>query len=127
MMARLRRFLASMTGRLFVILLVGMLSAAIGATLLAEAHRRQEFEQQNLMRMADRLQGFVALLESNPELRARLLETGWGGPEGISYAEAPRTDFFVAPELRKKLYLLQTQVLIRKAWASATKLEGSAA
>jgi len=30
-MARLRRFLASMTGRLFVILLVGMLSAAIAA------------------------------------------------------------------------------------------------
>ncbi len=76
MMRRLRQFLASMTGRLFVILLLGMLSAAIGATLLAEAHRRQEFEQQNLMRMADRLQGFVALLESNPELRARLLETG---------------------------------------------------
>lgn len=76
MMRRLRRFLASMAGRLFVILLAGMLAAAIGATLLADAHRRQEFEQQNLMRMADRLQGFVGLLESNPELRARLLETG---------------------------------------------------
>ncbi|MCA7024083.1 MULTISPECIES: ATP-binding protein [Stenotrophomonas] len=76
MTQRLRRFLASMTGRLFVILLAGMLAAAIGATLLADTHRRQEFEQQNLMRMADRLQGFVALLEINPELRARLLETG---------------------------------------------------
>ena len=73
MTQRLRRFLASMTGRLFVILLAGMLAAAIGATLLADTHRRQEFEQQNLMRMADRLQGFVALLEINPELRARLL------------------------------------------------------
>ena len=51
--------------------------------VLAEAHRRQEFEHQNLMRMADRLQGFVALLENNPELRPRLLETG-----GASVREA---------------------------------------
>jgi len=92
MMDRLRRFLASMAGRLFVILLVGMMAAAIGATLLAEAHRRQEFEHQNLMRMADRLQGFVALLENNPELRPRLLETG-----GASVREI-RGEVHVGPE-----------------------------
>lgn len=75
------------------------------------------------------LQSAAELVEQglSEDRNARLLETGWGGPEGISYAEAPRTDFFVAPELRKKLYLLQTQVRIPKAWASATKLEGSAA
>ncbi len=91
-MTRLRHFLSSMTGRLFVILLAGMMAAAIVATLLAEARRRQEFEQQNLMRMADRLQGFVNLLEGNPELRTRLLEAG-----GATVREA-RGEFHVGEE-----------------------------
>lgn len=75
-MNRLRRFLSSMVGRLFVILLLGMGVAAIGATLLAGAKRQQEFERQNLNRIADRLQGFVNLLDESPELRERLLAVG---------------------------------------------------
>ena len=75
-MSRLRRFLSSMVGRLFVILLLGMSVAAIGATLLAGAKRQQEFERQNLTRIADRLQGYVNLLDGNPELRERLLAAG---------------------------------------------------
>ena len=75
-MKRLRRFLSSMVGRLFVTLLLGMGVAAIGATLLAGAKRQQEFERQNLTRIADRLQGYVTLLDSNPELRERLLAAG---------------------------------------------------
>jgi len=75
-MIRLRRFLSSMVGRLFVILLLGMGVAAVGATLLAGAKRQQEFERANLNRIADRLQGFVNLLDGNLELRARLLAAG---------------------------------------------------
>lgn len=75
-MTSLRRFLSSMVGRLFVILLLGMSVAAVGATLLAGAKRHQEFERANLNRIADRLQGFVNLLDGNPELRARLLAAG---------------------------------------------------
>jgi len=75
-MTRLRRFLSSMAGRLFVILLLGMMAAAIGATALAGMRRAQEFERQNLARIADRLQGFVNLLDGNPELRSRLLAVG---------------------------------------------------
>ncbi len=75
-MNRLRRFFASMVGRLFVILLLGMSVAAIGATMLASAKRQQEFERQNLNRIADRLQGYVNLLDGNPELRERLLDSG---------------------------------------------------
>lgn len=77
-MKRLRRFLSSMAGRLFVILLLGMMAAAIGATALAERRRMQEFERQNMARIADRLQGFVNLLDDNPELRSRLLAVGGG-------------------------------------------------
>ena len=75
-MKRLSRFFASMVGRLFVILLLGMSVAAIGATMLASAKRQQEFERQNLNRIADRLQGFVNMLDGNPELRERLLDSG---------------------------------------------------
>lgn len=78
-MNALRRFLASMRGRLFVLLLVGMTVAAVGATLLANARREQEFERQNLARVADRLQGYVTLLDANPELRERLLANGGPG------------------------------------------------
>ncbi|KAF1055683.1 MAG: Osmolarity sensor protein EnvZ [Stenotrophomonas maltophilia] len=75
-MKRLRSFLSSMVGRLFVILLLGMSVAAIGATMLASTKRQQEFERQNLNRIADRLQGYINLLDGNPELRQRLLEVG---------------------------------------------------
>jgi len=57
-------------------LLIGMMVAAIGATALAERRHLQEFERHNLIRSADRLQGFVNLLDNNVELRARLLEVG---------------------------------------------------
>lgn len=73
-MSRLRDYCASMAGRLFLILLVGMLTAAMSAVLLANARRRLDFERQNEVRTADRLHDFVELLdEANPELRARLL------------------------------------------------------
>ncbi|MQP77212.1 HAMP domain-containing protein [Stenotrophomonas sp. MYb238] len=99
-MSRLRRFLASMAGRLFVILLVGMMAAAIGATLLADMHRRQEFEHQNLVRIADRLQGFVNLLDGNPELRPRLLAVG-----GASVREASG-EFRIGKEDRALMEIL---------------------
>jgi|GEM_PF-67339 len=73
---RLRRFLSSMAGRLFIVLLSGMMVAAICATALAERRHVREFERHNLARSADRLQGFVNLLDENVELRARLLEIG---------------------------------------------------
>lgn len=80
MIAGLRRYLASMAGRLFLILLAGMLAAAVVATLLANAKRRQDFDRQNVARTADRLQDFVQLLDGgSAELRARLLDLGGPG------------------------------------------------
>lgn len=77
-MKRLRDYLGSMAGRLFVILLLGMGGSAIVVAALANASRQQEFERQQLVRAADRLQGFVQLLDSNPEIRERLLGAGIG-------------------------------------------------
>lgn len=44
------------------------------------------------------------------DLDARLLETGWGGEQRITYADPARTDFFVAPALRAQLLALQARV-----------------
>ena len=34
---------------------------------------------------------------------ARLFETGWGGPDGVTYADPVRVDFLVAPALKLRL------------------------
>jgi len=90
-MKRLRPFLASMAGRLFIMLLIGMMVAAICATALAERRHLQEFERHNLIRSADRLQGFVNLLDSDIDLRARLLEVGGASVRPIHDADSFRT------------------------------------
>jgi len=90
-MKRLRHFLASMAGRLFVVLLVGMMVAAICATALAERRHLQEFERHNLVRSADRLQGFVNLLDSDKDLRARLLKVGGASVRPIHDEDSFRT------------------------------------
>ncbi|VGO07678.1 Sensor histidine kinase [plant metagenome] len=79
-MNRARRYFATMAGRLFLVLLLGMSAAAMLATVLAEAKRRQDAEHQEMLRSADRLIGYVNLLEESPaELRARLVELGGPG------------------------------------------------
>ena len=77
-MKRLRQFFGSMAGRLFAILLLGMGGSAFVVAALANASRQQDFERQQLLRAADRLQGFVQLLDGNPEIRERLLSASTG-------------------------------------------------
>ncbi|OZI41955.1 ATP-binding protein [Bordetella genomosp. 4] len=79
-MKRLRRFFGTMAGRLFLILLLGMSAAALLATVLAEARRQQDEAHQNMVRAADRLHGYVNMLDNSPaELRQRLIELGGPG------------------------------------------------
>lgn len=79
-MKRLRGFFGSLAGRLFLILVLGMSAAAIVATLIANAKRRQDFDRQLAERTAERLQGYVDLLDSSEgELRASLLSVGGPG------------------------------------------------
>ncbi|WDS35457.1 ATP-binding protein [Pseudoxanthomonas sp.] len=91
-MSRLRGFFGSLAGRLFLILVLGMSAAAIGATLIANAKRRQDFDRQLAERTAERLQGYVELLDSSEgQLRANLLRVGGPGirvrsdaPQGVA-------------------------------------------
>jgi len=78
-MSPLRAYFASMTGRLFVLLAVGMGAAAVIATAISDAKAAREFERQLVERTADRLQAFVEFLDASPQsVRERLL--GQGGP-----------------------------------------------
>ena len=96
-MNRLAGSLSSMAGRLFLILVLGMLAAAMTATWLADVRRRQEVASLGLTRTADRLQDVVELLDlASPELRERLLASGGpgireAGPEVREGVPAPRS------------------------------------
>lgn len=101
-MMRLRRFLASMTGRLFMILLLGMGVAAVVATVLAGSRRQQEFERQQVVRAADRLQGIVQLLDGHPEIRERLLTAGVGIRRAPAQARVLGPDAELAAQLAQR-------------------------
>ncbi|WP_197488074.1 ATP-binding protein [Bordetella ansorpii] len=80
----MRRFFSTMAGRLFLILLLGMSAAAMLATVLAEGRRAREIEHHDLLRTADRLNGYVGMLDdSQGELRERLLELGGPGIQSV--------------------------------------------
>lgn len=84
-MSVIRHFFSTMAGRLFLTLVLGMCTAAVLATLLAEAKRQQDADRQNMVRLSDRLIGYVDLLENSPsELRARLIELGGPGIRHIA-------------------------------------------
>lgn len=86
-MIRIRTFFASMTGRLFVILTVGMAAAALIAVAIADEKGRRNFESQLLERTADWLQIYITLIDSTPaNLRATLLTSGgpWIRPQSAA-------------------------------------------
>lgn len=59
---KVRAFLTSMAGRIFLVLLVGVAISATLATGLADARRRAELERAHLEMAADRIHDFVAAL-----------------------------------------------------------------
>jgi signal transduction histidine kinase len=79
-MIRVRQFFASMTGRVFAILALGMGAAALIAVAVTDYQGRRDFEIQMLERTADRLQGYVAFLDVSPaSLREMVLTSGGPG------------------------------------------------
>ncbi|HEX3843969.1 MAG TPA: HAMP domain-containing protein, partial [Steroidobacteraceae bacterium] len=76
----LRRYLDSMGGRLFLVLLIGVTTSASLALGLANASRRADLEQLNLQWMASRVQDFVYLVNTAPApLRAKVIAFGVAG------------------------------------------------
>lgn len=76
-MKALSAFLASMAGRIFLILLFGVALSAATALTLAEGKRQADLSRIGMERIADRVQSFLTLWEAaSPDGRARL--TAWG-------------------------------------------------
>ena len=65
-MTRVRTFFASMTGRVFVILALGMWAAALIAVAITDAKSKRDFETQLAERTADLLQSYVQFLDAVP-------------------------------------------------------------
>ena len=77
-MIALRAFFASMTGRAFTILFVGMIGAALGAVAITRWMNDHAFEKEMRELTADRLEGYLDFLDAAPlEMRPHLL-TGAG-------------------------------------------------
>ena len=53
------------------------------------------------------------------DLDMRLFEIGWGGPDGVIYADPERVDLFVAPVLKARLQAAQAHILVGGGEGSA--------
>jgi signal transduction histidine kinase len=77
---RAAAFFRSMAGRIFVVLLLGVVASASVALSLADAKRRRDLDRAHLERAAERTQDFIHLLDSLPgPMRARLGEVPAAG------------------------------------------------
>ncbi|THD56010.1 ATP-binding protein [Phenylobacterium sp.] len=73
----LRRYFDSMAGRLFLFLLVGVVGSSSLALGLADIRRKADLEHINIVRLVDRVQDLVSLINSAPKpLRAQMLSEG---------------------------------------------------
>ncbi|MDB5462486.1 MAG: periplasmic sensor signal transduction histidine kinase [Phenylobacterium sp.] len=73
----LQRYFDSMAGRLFLFLLVGVIGSSSLALGLADVRRKSDLERINILRLADRVQDMVSLIDSAPEpLREQMLSEG---------------------------------------------------
>jgi signal transduction histidine kinase len=97
----LRRYFASMTGRLLVFLLVGVIASASVALGIADLRRRADLQRIRLERLADRVQDFVVFANSASEpLRMKLMA---GGVPGLYPATGEERIVSVDTELTRRL------------------------
>ena len=108
-MIRIRAFFASMTGRVFVILVLGVGAAALIAVAITDAKSQRDFERQLVERAVDRLQSYVQFLDAAPA-NVRQLFLATNGP-GIHVqpadAKGIRPDAAFQGALRQRGGLLQ--------------------
>lgn len=78
-MNHVRHFLESMTGRIFLVLLLGMLGAALAATAITGVTSERQFAAQLLERTADDLEFYVEIMDAAPAARPVASEVFSGG------------------------------------------------
>lgn len=77
-MSHIARFFASMTGRIFTILLVGMVGAALIGTAITGITSNRQFAEQLQERTADRVEQYVGILDAVPSARSVAMYFGAG-------------------------------------------------
>jgi signal transduction histidine kinase len=110
-MMRVRSFFASMTGRVFVILALGMGAAALIAVAITDYKSQRDFERQLVERAVDRVQSYSQFLDAVPKnLRELFLSTG-GGP-GLHVQPADTTG--ISPDAEFQAAVRQRGGLLQK-------------
>jgi signal transduction histidine kinase len=108
-MIRIRTFFASMTGRVFVILALGMGAAALIAVAVTDAQSKRNFERQLVERAVDRLQSYIQFLDAAPANLRELFLTREGPGIHVPPADAKgiATDATFQAAVRQRGGLLQ--------------------
>jgi len=84
----LQRYFGSMAGRLFLLLLLGVMGSASIALGMADVRRQADLRRIRLERISDRVQDFISLVNSAPApLRMELISRGITGLRPASGAE----------------------------------------
>jgi signal transduction histidine kinase len=84
----LQRYFGSMAGRLFLLLLVGVMGSASIALGMADMRRQADLRRIRLERVSDRVQDFISLVNSAPQpLRMELISRGVTGLRAASGEE----------------------------------------
>jgi len=96
-----RRFMESMAGRMFVVLILGVAVSVTLALVVAAINRNAELDRIHLERAADRAQNFLNLVEDGtPEMRQAV--TGFGMP-GVRFARPEAEGSTPDPDLTRLL------------------------
>jgi signal transduction histidine kinase len=97
----LQRYFGSMTGRLFVFLLIGVIGSASVALGIADARRRTDLQRIRMERLVDRVQDFIAFANNaSATLRPKLMS---GGVPGLYPASGAERIVGVDTELTQRL------------------------
>jgi signal transduction histidine kinase len=93
---KLQTYFGSMAGRLFLFLLVGVVGSASLALALAHSREQSDLKDFNMLRVVDRTQDLVALIDNAPApLRTKMLSEG-----ALGLRHAHGTEKIVGPDTK---------------------------
>jgi signal transduction histidine kinase len=101
----LQRYFGSMAGRLFLLLLVGVMGSASIALGMADVRRQADLRRIQLERLSDRIQDFISMVNSAPQpLRVELISRGINGLRPASGEEKiERADTALTQRLNSRI------------------------
>jgi signal transduction histidine kinase len=101
----LQRYFGSMAGRLFLLLLIGVMGSASIALGMADVRRQADLRRIQLERLSDRIQDFISMVNGAPgPLRGELISRGITGLRPASGEEKiERADAELTQQLKSRI------------------------